>query len=50
MALQLKNLRKSFGPLAVVDDVSLDVASGEIVVFVRDNEKEKFRIACRCSG
>src|SRR5258708_1812681 len=32
MALALRSLHKSFGPLAVVDDVSLEVANGEIVV------------------
>jgi multiple sugar transport system ATP-binding protein len=32
MALELKNLHKSFGPLPVVDDVSLSVGGGEIVV------------------
>ncbi len=32
--LNLKNLRKSFGEVTIIEDLSLDIADGEFVVFV----------------
>ena len=32
--LNLKNLRKSYGEVTIIDDLSLDIAHGEFVVFV----------------
>ena len=32
--ISLRNITKGFGPVKVIDDVSLDVGSGELVVFL----------------
>ncbi|SHN10121.1 ABC transporter ATP-binding protein [Roseibium suaedae] len=34
MAVQLRNVRKSFGTVEVIHDVSMDIAAGEFAVFV----------------
>ncbi|WP_417692980.1 ABC transporter ATP-binding protein [Roseibium sp.] len=34
MAVQLRNVRKAFGTVQVIHDVSMDIASGEFAVFV----------------
>ncbi len=34
MGVQLRNIRKVFGPVGVIHDVSMDIPTGEFAVFV----------------
>ena len=48
--LQLRNLRKSYGALKVTDDVSLDVARGELHAIIGPNGAGKTTLIHQISG
>jgi len=49
-ALELKGLRKSFGALAVTDDVSLAVAPGELHALIGPNGAGKTSLIHQVCG